>query len=431
MVEAALFSVVLTSIYLGISLVLSSAISGSYSSNLYFFLISAPQIPLYTFSGILEGVLWGSAPESASFGFGMFEIAKVAIGGLAVAVFHLSLTGAILAVTGAQVVQNAVALFLCRGEFTDKVSFDIIIRMLRSGWLALLNLSGTFVSTFDVLLVALVTGAIAENLIALYTAALIYAQVITYSNWIAYGLYAGILSGIDPRKSGNQVLELQYFFTIPMVLGEIILAYPLLHVFKQNYDLGVPILIVLTFACALNAFSLTFDNIITGADTADAVSNANFSSFLKSKLFLIAEINIITSVIYLVVVSGLSYAFASGGPVIFGFQRDLFIGILWALTALGMWLACVLLKIRLVMKITSLTITGRNLISLVLGSTCFGVILYALSKIVVIHGGSVLQAVYILSMGAVALSVYLAVVLSISPEMRLLTRQAIHSLLGR
>ncbi len=431
MVEAALFSLVLTSFYLVISFILAGAISGNYSTNLYFFLISAVQIPLYTFSGVLEGILWGAAPERASFGFGVFEIAKVVIGGLAVAVFHLSLTGAILAVTGAQAVQIAVALYLARGEFTDKVSFEIIRRMLRSGWLAILNLSGTFVATFDVLLVALVTGAIAENLIALYSAALVYASVVTYSNWIAFGLYAGILSGIDPRRSANQILELQYFFTAPMVVGEIILAYPLLHVFKQDYALGVPILTVLAIASAFNAFSLTFDSIITGSDRSDAATDATFASFLKSKLFLVAKINIITSAIYLVVVSSVSHYFALGGPVIFGMQQDLFIGVVWATAALGMWATNVLLKVQLVRKITYLSISSKNFVSLVLGTASFGAILYLLSRIIVIRGGAVLQALYILVMGSVGLLVYAAIVMSISSEMRKLTKQAIQSLLNR
>jgi len=430
LVECALFSAVLSVVYVIVSIALAGAIYGSYAANLYFLLISTPQIPLYIFILALEAILWGSSPEKASYGFGIFEIAKVVVGGVSVAVLHLGLTGAILAVTGAQVVQLGVTLYLTRHEFSDKISFEIISRMLRNGWLAILNLTGTFVSNFDVLLVALLTGAISKNVIAFYAAAFAYASIITYSSWIAYGLYAGILSGIDARKSANQILELQYLFTAPMVLGEIILASPLLHIFKQNYSLAAPVLTILAVASAFNAISLTFDNIITGTDTTDTSSDASFSTYLGSKMFFVAKINLAISVVYLVAVSFVSYLFSSGGPTIFGVEREIFIGILWAGAALGMWVVAVILKLRVVRQITKLTIPARNAVSILLGSVGFGAVLELLSRQIAIHGGSVVQAMYILGMGAVALGVYTAIVLAISPELRNLTKLALSNLRG-
>ncbi|MFI5422015.1 MAG: hypothetical protein ACHQ1H_13705, partial [Nitrososphaerales archaeon] len=252
--------------------------------------------------------------------------------------------------------------------------------------------------------------------------------IITYSSWIAYGLYAGILSGIDPRKSANQVLELQYLFTAPMVIGEIVLAYPLLHIFKQNYTIAVPILIILAIAAAFNSISMTFDNIITGTDRTDASSDANFSQYLSSKMFFVAKINLGISIAYLLAVSVESFVLSSGSSLLFGYPRDLFIGIAWAIAALVMWFSCVALKIRVVTQITKLTIPARNAVAILLGSVGFGAALELLSRQIVIQGGSILQALYILSIGAVGLAVYAGIVLVISPDIRNLTKQAIASL---
>ena len=82
-----------------------------------------------------------------------------------------------------------------------------------------------------------------------------------------------------------------------MVLGEFILSYRLLHLFKAAYSVVVPVLLVLAIASALNALSQTFDNVITAIDTTDATSTTDFSTYLKSKLFLIAKINIVLSVL--------------------------------------------------------------------------------------------------------------------------------------
>ena len=422
------FSVILTVVYILVSFVVSSSISGNHSDNLYFLLISAPQIPLYIFAGVLEAILWAPPPEKASFGFGVFEMTKVIIGGVTVAIFHLSLTGAILAITGARVIQVITTLYLARKEFTDKVSFQIISKMLRSGWVALLNQFGYFIANFDFLLVAVLAGAQSENLITYYAAALVFASVITYSNWIAYGLYAEILSGIDPKETARQVLELQYIFTVPMVIGEIILAYPLLHLFKQDYVQAVPILIILAVASAFNAFSLTFDNIITGSDRTDATDKADFSTYLKSKLFLVAKINIGLSTTYVLIVSILTSIFSKRSLSIFGYPQEISIGILWALAFLGMWICAILLKLQYVKQITTLSIPKRTVQSILAGSISFGFVLYILSKIIVIHGGSVLQALYILLMGGSAIAVYASIILASNPDLRKLTKYAITSL---
>ena len=431
MLECAILSVIFTLVYVFVSLGIAGTFPGGYARNLHFLIISALQVPLYIFSGVLEAILWGSSPEEASFGFGIFEIAKVVIGALAVAVFHLGLTGAILAVTGAQVVQVLVALFLTRHEYTDKISTQLIWKMIKTGWVALLNLFGYFVSNFDFLIVAVLAGPTSTVLVAMFAAALVYTSVITYSNWIAFGLYAGILSGIDPKKSGNQVLELQYIFTAPMVVGEIVLAYLLLHIFKQNYVEAVPILIVLTIASALNAFSLTFDNIITGADKTDAAEKADMSLYLKSKLFVVAKINITLAASYLAVLSVVTYFLARQPSFsLFGYSQSVSIGILWAFTSLGMWLIAVLLKVGHVRQLTTLSIPRRSFGSIVSGSALFGAVLYVLSKIITIHGGAVLQALYVLLMGGIGLGVYAAVLLSLNPELRKLARSAIFSLLN-
>jgi len=428
---AGLFAIAMSGVYILLSYWLagSSGIGGGYSYNLHFFLLALPQISLTYVVAVLESILWAVTPEKASLGFGMFEISKVIIGGITVYLLHMSLTGAILAVIGAEAVQLLVTVYLTRSEFTDKLSMFLISKMMRTGWVALMNQLTPLVVSFDLLLVSLITKS--SDAIAFYTAAFTYGAIVTYSNWIAYGMYAGVLSGIDPEKSANQVLELQYVFTIPMVIGEIVLAYPLLHLFKQDYTAAVPILLILAVASALNSFSLTFDNIITATDTTDAANKADFSLFLKSKLFLVAKINVIISISYLVTVSAFSELLKSDTSNILGFSQPVFIGVLWAVAALGMWIFGFGLKLKYVRQITSLSISRVNAFSLLLGGICYTSVMYVLSRTISIHGSEVTQALSILLIGAISLSVYAGVVLAMSDSMRVLLRHAFTSLVGR
>ncbi|MGA2876012.1 MAG: hypothetical protein ABSE82_10810 [Nitrososphaerales archaeon] len=420
------FSLVLSVAYIFLSFGVAGSVSGGFGSNIYYFLISTPQVPLYIFSGVMESILWGSAPARASFGFGVFEISKVIIGGVAVAIFHLSLTGAIIAIIGAQLIQIVTILIMTPNEYKDKISVPIISKMVKTGWLALMNQLYPLVVNFDFLLVAVITGSTIP--LALYGAAFSYGTIVTYSGWIAYGLYAGILGGVDPKKSTNQVFELQYLFMIPMVIGEIVLSYRLLHLFKAVYTEAVPILLILSIASAFCAMSQTFDNVITAIDTTDATENTAFSFYMKSKLFLIAKINLILSVAYLASVSISSEILNSGPATILGFQRYTFIGIIWAVAALGMWAIGFAVKLKYVRKITHLSIPRRTGIAYLLGAVGYTVALYLMSQIIGIQGGEVIQALKILLIGAVALAVYGGIVLALSDRMRSLTKYALTTL---
>ena len=425
---AAIFSLILTAIFVVVSFGVAASVSGGLDTNLYYFLISTPQISLYIFSGVLESILWGSVPERASFGFGIFEISKVIIGAVAVAVLHLSLTGAILAVIGAQIIQIIAVLAMTRKEYRDKISIATLSRMVKTGWVALLNQIMPLVVNFDFLIVAVVTGSTIP--LAQYGAAFTYSAIITYSGYIAYGLYAGILAGVDPRKSTTQVLELQYLFMIPMVLGELILSHRLLFLFKSNgiYVSAVPILIILAVSSAFNALSQTFDNVITAIDTTDASSTTQFSVYLKSKLFLVAKINIIISVIFVLCVTIASETFHTNVTSFFGYSPDV-IGIIWAIASLGMWAAAVGIKQRYVRKISRISIPMRTAAAFLIGGLGYSGIMYYLSQLIKIQGGEIIQALLILVIGGASLGVYAAIVLALSPNIRELTRYAIRSIL--
>ncbi|MDG6907302.1 MAG: hypothetical protein JRN20_16130 [Nitrososphaerota archaeon] len=415
---ALIFSAVMSLIYLGISYGLAAN-----SPNFFFFSLSAPQVTLYIVAGTIEAILWGSIPEKASLGFGLFEIAKVLIGAVTVGLLHLSLEGAILAVMGAQLVQIATTLVLTRNEYGDRLSFPLIQKMVKTGWVAILDKIQPLVINFDILLVFVVTTSLIP--ISLFGAAYVLGAVITYSGWLAAGLYTGLLSGMDPGKSTSQVLEIQYAFILPMVIGEIVLRTRLLDLLSPLYSSAAPILVALAVASAFNALSQTFDNVITGTDTTDSQSTADFRLYLRSKLFLVAKINVGLASGYLITVTILARAIGMQTQNILGLQPYDLLGLLWGATALGMWGLAVALKLPHVVKLSKVTVPVRTALAYALGSTGFALTLYFLDSIVMTPHGKLMQAAYILAIGVISLSVYGAIVLTISPDLRKLVRAAL------
>jgi len=423
-----IFSAVLTPLYLMISYGVSNLVAraDSLASNFHYFLLASPQVPLYIVVAVIEAILWGSKPGRASFGFGIFEIAKVIVGFVTVGVLRLSLTGAILAVIGAQIVQLIVAFVLTRNEYHDRVNFSLLGTMLKTGWIALLGNLQPIMLSFDFLIVATFTSSTLP--LAVFGAAFTLASVISYSGSIATGLYAGLLSGRDPLHSTSQVLELQYLFLLPMTVGEIILATPLMNLLRQDYASGAAILMILSLSQALLALSLTFDNVISGTDKTDADGKAGFEAYLRSRMFLVSRINLSIGAVYLVSVALISFSFGSVPASIFGYSKYDFLGICWAIAALGMFSVVVGLKVGQVRKVTRLSLPTRTMGSLILSTIVYAIVLYLLEREFTPRGGEISQALYLLGLGIISIAVYLGLVMATSDSYRKLGKLTLNSL---
>ena len=426
---ALILSVFLTVIYFLISPLAANSVprADTVASNLYYFLLSMPQIPLYVTVSTVEAILWGSQPTKASLGFGLFEIAKVAIAFVTVSILHLTLTGAILAVMGAQVVQLTTSCILARKDFRDRISLSLISTMFRNGWVAILNSLQPLVLNSDLVIVAAIAASLLP--VAIFGAAYTLASVISYSGTIASGLYAGLLSGRDPRHSTMQVLELQYLFLFPMTAGEIVLATPLMHLLNKSYAIGGSILIVLAISQALYSISQTFDNVISGTDRIDAEGKASFSAYLKSKIFLVSKINLLIGLGYLAAVAIIASAFNGAPEDILGYSRYVLLGICWAFAALAMFAIIVALKVREVLKVSNLSIPGKTVLALLASTAVFSAVLFGLVNFAYYpSGGEISQALSILALGMIALVAYFACIFALSNNFRRLAKLTVNSI---
>ncbi|MHB1908966.1 MAG: MATE family efflux transporter [Nitrososphaerales archaeon] len=392
------------------------------TSNSFYFLISTPQVVLYTLTAALEALILSTSPEKSSLGFVSFEIAKVCIALVAIVRLHLSFEGAILSVIGAQVVQIIVLLFFTKNEYGSTFSFGIIKTMMKNGWVALLDNLHPIVTGFDFLIIAIFTHS--TDLLGLFSAATIIAMIGTYSSFLSSGLYPTILAGRDPQKASNQIIELQLFFLFPMLVGEAVLAPQLLDLLNPKssppYSSAVPILLVLVIWSAVSSFQFIFDSIISGSDTTDKSESATFSHYLKSKLFLLSKINLLAATGYMafLIVIGVVYG-SQISSIFFGFPGYVFLGILWAIGALGRSMTSFLLKLHYSKKITRISIQKKLFGSLGIASFVFAFILYFLTIIISKPSGGILvQVAYIALLGVISLIAYVAVVVSLQPSIR-------------
>ncbi len=430
-VGSAIFSVVLSLVFLAISIPIASTIHGQVtsSSNLFFFILSSPQIALYTFAASFEALLWATSPERNSVGFASFEIAKVVIGFYMLDVLKLTLTGAILTVVFAQAFQFVLTIFLTRTEYKDKVSLQTISRMVKTGWLAILNNLHNLIRSFDFLVIAALTGS--ANLLAYFAAAVVISTITGYSAYLGQGLYPSVLAGADPKRATKEVLELQLLFLFPMILGGIFLRMQSLNLLNHVYAVASGVLLVLVIGSGFDAAQSLFEYTISASDTTDRDEAVNLSNYRHSKLFILSRINLSLAGAYL---GSLAVVGVFFGPEILANPSStsllLHVGIIWASIYAGISFIALVLKVYFSHKIAPITLDFEMIRALLVGSAVFGILMYAFGRYYPfpLQNGEVLQALNIIGVGLLGLAVYVAIVYALSKTVRSLVKAIIQNL---
>jgi hypothetical protein len=426
LVASLIFSAVLTVFFVVVSIPSSGLVAQAttQNSNLFFFLLSSPQVLLYTFVGSMEAMLWGSSPEKQSFGYAAFEVAKIAIGLVAFVVFRLGLEGAILAVMGAQIVQVCTILVFTRKEYSAPLSASTLKMWLKSGWPSALQNLHPMILNLDLVIVAIFIPSSANALVIDYFAASrVIASVVGYAESLSYGLYPSILSGEEPHQRTSHVLELQLMILAPMLVGAIVLSNRLLVLLNPVYVPGAIIVIPLAISYAFYSLRSLLEGVIMGSEKVDLGEKMTLQGYFKSKLFLVSKIDLSTSLGYLASVVIFSVILSNYTTItFFSLNGKVIIGIVWGVANLGRSLVTFLLKAGYAHRIAHLHVPLKTWISITISSVAFGVALWRINLLVVLFGGKILQALELLAVGILGLIVYFVVLLILSETARRLAK---------
>jgi O-antigen/teichoic acid export membrane protein len=431
-IGSAMISALLTIVYLAISFPISGTVGQVTTlSNFYYFLLSAPQIALYTFAGALEALLLGVSPEKNSISFILFEIAKITIAFVLIAVLRLSLEGAVLSIIFAQIVQLSVTLFLTRNEYVDRFSFDLIRKMVKTGWIGILNNLHGLVIGFDFLIIAAFTRS--AVVLAYFSIAQVASSASEYSSYLAGGLYPSVLAGSDPKVATKNVFELQLIFLCPLVLGTILLRTQILNLINYNYIAPVSgILVILTIGGIFDSLQSLFESTISGTDKTDAKENVRMSDYLQSRLFWISRINLFMASAYLGALVVLGAVLGSQiSSTFFGMSGLVFVGMIWAVANGVMSAVALTLKIRLTRRIAPFSIDFELIRALVVGSLLFSIATYLFASYYKPpQAHEVMQALNLLGIGVAVVTIYGGVIYALSRTARALVRAILQNLIA-
>jgi O-antigen/teichoic acid export membrane protein len=248
----------------------------------------------------LESVSQGVEPQVIGYGAIVFEVSKVVVGAVLVGYMRLLLLGAVLSVDLALLIQLLYYSLKLSKYLGGKFSFKDVHRWFGMSLVPLVSLAPGFVAALDVLVLTFITGSILP--IAYVKVVNAFAAVIAFSRLLAIGLYPRLLSG-GTDEDIQDSMELVLMFLIPMVLGQLILAEPLLYFFREEYGPLYNVLRAASLCYAVITLKNFFSMVIQGVEKIDAGEDVSWKRIAQSYLMKIPLIELTGSVSYIALLS--------------------------------------------------------------------------------------------------------------------------------
>jgi len=286
-------SIISASIYLVLLPTILSALQISADYAMLYTIISIQIIEFYTISA-LEAVLLAKQPQTIGYGILIYEICRVALGFTLIIHLKLGLLGAIYSMIGPYIIQIAFYIKLTAKELKESVRWSYLKEWLKASPINLYNIVGNRIAAFT-LIFLFIYGELARSY---YGAALIIANIIAYSTFLAYALYPKLLSKTDPQDILTS-LKMVLMPAIPMTIGVIILSDSYLTILSPDYTEAKFVLSVLAIYIFSLSLSQVFSTVVVGTEKIDAKAKIPFKQLIKTRLFQIFTLPYIQSAITL------------------------------------------------------------------------------------------------------------------------------------
>ncbi|MCS7385840.1 MAG: hypothetical protein NDF55_03730 [archaeon GB-1867-005] len=293
---------IVNSIVMIVSLLVYSAASpyvmypaSEYEYLQFIIMLVALQIPAEYFTSTLVALASGVAPQAYGYGQLILETSKLIAGYFLVVQWRMGLPGAMLAFIAAK---YAYVLFLAlylREDLKGSFNPEMAKKWIKLWWLPAYGLLPAYMNTADVMLITYLIGSVpAAHMKAVQTV----IAVILYSNALTSALYPKLLSGGTGRDI-EVAMSFMLMFAIPMAAGTIAMSKVFLSLLKPAYIASASALSVAAIQALLLSLTNLFAGSLAGIERIELFENVSFKDYIKSKLFYVPSIRLITRIAYL------------------------------------------------------------------------------------------------------------------------------------
>jgi len=283
----------------------SRMIFGSIDIDYLVLILVSVELAIIGVSSPFDWIAQGLKPEILAFASIVFETAKLLSASILVAMMRLGLVGIILAVSisyaaRAMMMYGAVKRFISGSSMDPK----LIRRIFRGVWLPIYGSIPSIISSMDAILLVHMTGA--TDSLAFISAIRTVSSPIGLSLAISTALYPKLLAE-GRLEDAEEAAKLVYMLSIPSSVGVVLLAPYLLSILRSDYTI---VFIPLSIYAILQLISIASNlamTIASGLERVDLNEDANFKDYARSKLFKVANMSTMSSLIYVGVLACLLY----------------------------------------------------------------------------------------------------------------------------
>jgi O-antigen/teichoic acid export membrane protein len=395
---------------LGLYYVFALGTSTTLAASVLPFLLGALLVPLTYWSVTANSVVSGYRPTAFGYSLVVSEIAKVVVAYLALYVYRLGIQGVLVALIFAYLVQSLVASYLTRGASGPKVDFVEMRRWTSPSlaWIPLVSQLPLSIAAADTYVASLGFGT---AIAGFYQVAFIVASVVGYSSALAISLYPLLLRGGDPKLPAI-AMEFTLLFAVPLTVGAIVLAGPMLYVFGKTYLPGSEGLAILAVFFVFTTISGIVDQTLLGTERVDMESGSDFRKLAKSNLLFVPLLNLSSTVVYIVsMFVSMWFAFSHG------FSTSATVA-LWASAQLAVSIVFLIIKAARARRYAKL-MPGFSVVYYLVSAALMGVVVfYVAQSYLPANLDALAYGVRLIGVVALGTLVYFGLVFALDPKFR-------------
>jgi len=385
----------------------------SLATSILPFLLAVLLVPLSYWSAVVNAILQGHRPGAYGYSLILSEFAKLGIAYTTLYALKMGILGVILALITAYFVQSIVSSFFIWSTTKESASFSLAKRWTKLAWVPSFNSLYVMIAVADTYVASLGFGT---AIAGYYQVAFVVASVVGYSSGLAFALYPLLLRGGGERLP-RITMEFSLLFSIPMAVGSLVLAEPMLFLFRKIYVPGALGLEILSVMFVFTTISGIIDQTLLGTERVDESSKASFHDFFRSNLLFVPIMNLSFACTYLAALYlSLYYSFSSG------LSTSATVA-LWASVELLATVAFMLLKALRARHYARL-LPGVSVFYYLVAASVMGLIIHFLSGVMVNPSlSTIAYGAQILGLALVGSAIYFSVVFALDRKFRAMVHQ--------
>jgi hypothetical protein len=350
-----------------------------------YFIASVQIIELHLINAFEAG-LRAEKPQTIGYGLLIEEVCKIILAYILILEFHEPLLGAMTSLVTAFFIQILYYMKLSSDEFDQKIQWGYLREWLKGSVVSIYYLIGNQIATILFILLFVFGGAAARGD---YWVPTTISNVISYSIFLSFALYPKLLAE-NSLEHVPTSLKMVLMFAIPMTAGVLAIPDSFLIILKQEYRELAPLLSVLALDSLIATMSSFFISVVFGVEKLDEEAKIRLKQLMKSNIFKVYTLSYIHAAITLPIAYFVLTNFALNQPT----AAAMYVAIINMSTRFAMFLVlCVIVykTVRIsipwksiakyvfasaIMAVTLFLIPHQERLSLTLGITAMGAILY-------------------------------------------------------